>query len=419
MMQLLLALANIVMLYVLAYWNFKSVPSNLRRFYWPALLLKLLAGALLGVIYLYYYVGDTFEFHHDAQILTAVARRSIGEYMSALVSSSPINDSITPEPRTLFFVKVVSVFHLITCDNYWITGCWFSFFSFMAAWRLVVSISYFLPAVTTPAVISFLFFPSCVFWTSGIIKESLAGAGLFVLATTCIRLYFLQRPTVVQWLVTAVACFVSWTLKYYWVAVFLLFVVPVLLDRIVLQRRLEVSAMWNRMLIMGVTLTAVVLIITRLHPNFYLHRFLAVLVENYETYAAAGDRALNLHYPDLQPSWYSVVVHTPMALFNALFRPLVLEVNEWLPALAAVENFVLLLLFLTALPRLRSAVRGKHSMLVVGLLGYIILLAVFLALSTPNFGSLARYRVGFLPFFVMLLLCDNVLVAKLLRRFRF
>jgi len=43
-------------------------------------------------------------------------------------------------------------------------------------------------------------------------------------------------------------------------------------------------------------------------------------------------------------------------------------------------------------------------------------LAVFLALSTPNFGTLSRYRVGFIPFFVFLTACGNVLLERLQRR---
>jgi hypothetical protein len=35
---------------------------------------------------------------------------------------------------------------------------------------------------------------------------------------------------------------------------------------------------------------------------------------------------------------------------------------------------------------------------------------VFLALSTPNFGTLSRYRAGFLPFFVFVIAYRNPIV---------
>jgi hypothetical protein len=44
---------------------------------------------------------------------------------------------------------------------------------------------------------------------------------------------------------------------------------------------------------------------------------------------------------------------------------------------------------------------------------YSVLLCIFLALSTPNFGTLIRYRVGFLPFLLVLICRQSFLVRFL------
>jgi hypothetical protein len=43
---------------------------------------------------------------------------------------------------------------------------------------------------------------------------------------------------------------------------------------------------------------------------------------------------------------------------------------------------------------------------------YVVFLCVFLALSTPNFGTLSRYRIGFTPFLWLLLLGGSGILSR-------
>ncbi len=52
-----------------------------------------------------------------------------------------------------------------------------------------------------------------------------------------------------------------------------------------------------------------------------------------------------------------------------------------------------------------------NRLIVMAALVFICVLCIFLALSTPNLGTLSRYRVGFLPFFVLLTLADHPVKA--------
>ncbi len=44
---------------------------------------------------------------------------------------------------------------------------------------------------------------------------------------------------------------------------------------------------------------------------------------------------------------------------------------------------------------------------------YIILMASFLSFASPNWGSLTRYKVSFMPLFVLLLLSELPIILKL------
>jgi hypothetical protein len=51
-----------------------------------------------------------------------------------------------------------------------------------------------------------------------------------------------------------------------------------------------------------------------------------------------------------------------------------------------------------------KGMNARYVLLITAVVLYTILLAALLALSSPNFGALSRYKVAFVPFFVYLLL---------------
>lgn len=159
---------------------------------------------------------------------------------------------------------------------------------------------------------------------------------------------------------------------------------------------------------------APLLLISVLHPNFYPERFLTVVVDSYYEFQAISARGDAIHYNTMEPTLYGIVKNVPLAIFSGLYRPIFLEATTVLQLLSAIENFLLLVLTGAALFRIKKIAQGKHRLLVFSLLIYIVILCVFLALSTPNFGTLSRYRVGFLPFFVLILAIENPLVTRLI-----
>jgi hypothetical protein len=83
--------------------------------------------------------------------------------------------------------------------------------------------------------------------------------------------------------------------------------------------------------------------------------------------------------------------------------------------LASMEN---LIIFVLAVSYLASA-RKKSPPFVIPLFVFSVVLCVFLALSTPNFGTLSRYRVGFLPFMIFVFSFRNPLLNYLMNRLSF
>jgi hypothetical protein len=271
------------------------------------------------------------------------------------------------------------------------------------------------PTATYGPVIAFLFFPSVVFWTSGLMKESLAMGGLFLLSTFVLKRWLGERMSWWEWVLLPLSVWLVWELKYYYLAVFLPFAFAALMADGMGADRVKSRAGWS-LLIWAATLMFPVALVSASRPNFYPSRFLDVVVTNYEEYRALSDPENLIYYDGLQPTVKSMVQHAPWAFVSGLFRKLPWECHTLFQILSSLENVLLLVFTLAAVRNLPRIGNSPNRVLLWSALSYCTLMCIFLALSTPNFGTLSRYRVAFLPFYVLLISIENPLGAWIQRR---
>lgn len=408
--------ANVLVLFSIAFLIWKKETGNLRLYFWPALLFKMIAGILIGLLYTFYYGhGDTLDYFTQAKLLTTFAGEDFGAYLQFLISgdlpAAGFEALAGYPPRALFFSRWVSLPALVTGNNYWLTSCFFSMVSFLSSWYLVKQLVRMFPALQLHFTIAFQFFPSVVLWSSGVIKESLALAALFFTVTVFLKLWNRDRPALSHWVVLIPSIWVLWYLKYYFAAILL----PVLITELIMKRLIVSRYKLNTVAYGATWLVLFILpvaVISTLHPNLNLNRVLEVVVTNHDLFVAMSDPAEVIGYQALQPEWGSVLRNVPMALSAGLFRPFVWEVSNPLQLLAAIENLVVLLL---AVGLAGSLVRRRwdFSGLWFAAVFYSLMLCLLLALSTPNLGTLSRYKVGFLPFLLMVLSSPNIFIDKL------
>jgi len=418
-MKILFAILNLALLAFIIYRHWKFNQGNgIIKFYWPGLAVKALGGIALGLIYMYYYQipADTFLFFEDSKKLTGLARTDFLSYVRFLFLDDPSHplwtEIVFQQSRALFIVKITSLFGLVTLDNYWITSLYFSVLSFIGTWRLTASIAEYFPSAKTAAVVAFLFFPSVVFWSSGLIKESIAMAALFFLSAAVVRTWVEKELPLWEWLLVIFSAWIEWRLKYYYLAVFL----PVASAALITQR---LSHTWHlrrmaiKALLWCATFIFPLIIISSLRPNFYPARILAVIVSNNREFSAMSDAEDVIEYPSLEPTLSSVVANIPRAVVSGIFRPFPWEAHTLFQWVIALENLILLLLCITSVVNVTQLVKSRQRLLLCSILLYAGVLCVFLALSTPNFGTLSRYRISFLPFLLLLISIENPLVKKL------
>ena len=300
--------------------------------------------------------------------------------------------------------------------HYTFHAVYFSLFSFLAAWRLTKVIWQQLPQVGIPAVMAFLFFPSCVFWASGITKEALAMTGLYFVAALFLQIWWKQKISVINIVTAIFMIWVTWNLKYYYIGLLMpILVTTWVTQKIATMRRIE--SFFKETLVWFSVLIVTTLLASLAHPNFALDRIMGVLVTNNVLSLQVSNPDNVIHFYQLTDTWWSMALNAPWALISGLFRPFVWEADSLLKLIVAAENLILLALVAMSLRYWREIKNSPHRLLVLAVIVYTVVLCVFLSISTPNFGTLMRYRIGFLPFLMVLLVNQPWLVRTLAKLF--
>jgi hypothetical protein len=424
-MSALLTIVHILVISLVLFFFWKKQIGVVRKIFWPGAVLKLLSGVLVGVLYFYYYgVGDTLIYWRDGDTLARFAMDHPSEYLRFLWSDYENSFRVAQElnlqdSRAIFFVKFVSILSILTGSNYWVISIYFSTISFLGILYFLRTVERYLPEQIIPAAIAFLFFPSVVFWSSGLIKESVAFASLIFLTGLFLRAWFSNSVGVIESTIGVMAIWLLWRLKYYYGAVFFPVLVTCLAYKFMFYYVIKPRKFTAEILIWCLLLLVPSILITFTNYNFHVTRFLDVLVENNNAYRTLSSAEDLIHYNNLQPTTLSLLKNAPMALVSGLFRPFIFEATTTFQIFASIENFFLLVFTIGAVWRIRELYSSSQRMLVVASIVYVVFLCIFLALSSPNFGTLSRYRIGFLPFFVWLILTNNPLFAgcqQLLKR---
>lgn len=367
------------------------------------LVVKTIAGLAMGY---YYWVvlgsGDTLAYHQEAIMLTEWAYTAPGDYASHIImgGQTPFDSNFIGSPRAEWFARVVSLMYLSNANNYWLTSLYFSLFAWSGLWLLTVNLIRQIPSARNAILFSLMYFPSVAFWASGITKESLAVGLLgYVFAILLVRDWKKWLKAIVVLLLVTLL----WKIKYYYVGVL------VLSAGVAWTLFTTYFKGWVRWLLLLLILPSLLWGLSALQPNFEINYLPEVIYDNYSAYVNKSQPGKFIEFSTLCASWMCIILTFPYATLAGLFLPLPFEAWGKLSLLAGMENVLLLVLFLSSVISAwnnRKRVREQTGWYLAGWL-YCIILAGFLAMSAPNFGTLLRYKAGILPFFLLLITMNN------------
>lgn len=405
----MIALLLNLLLFGLLCWGFyrRWNASPITIFYWPGLLLKVIAGWGVVGLYRYYYgYGDLFTYHKKAATLANLFWRQSAEYFYELGQIGFLSGvgGYHGYDRVEFFIRMISPVYIVADGNLWIAAAWLSLFSFLGLFWLARRLSSYFIGSELAAAAAFLFLPSVLFWTGSITKEALMMPSIAILVAVVLpNMLGTGRSSLLQWLLALLAAWIVWRLKYYFALPLFTILIALLLARLAKK---QLATHLPMLLLAGTTLLLTGFLLSQLHPNLHPDRVLGVLTHNYWASVLETGWDKQLHFPNLKPTLWSLLFYSPKALAGGLLMPLPFVPPRFdvLQLLAGVENFFVLLLLIGSFYKLYRLPKTTIPLPALGLALYVCFLAVAMAIASPNFGTLLRYRTAYLPFAVFLLL---------------
>lgn len=372
----------------------------------------------MGLVYkFHYHGGDTWSFFESSKVLADWAFSDPVSYLNALAGGA-VPGWLMKEigygaaPRALLMVKILSVFNLFTGGSYWLNSVYLSLFSFCGLWTLVELIALNYPKSGKAALAAFIFLPSALFWGSGVSKETIFTGGFGFLAAWFWP-YFRDRSktSYIHWLAGILLMVLLFQLKYYYMAVF----IPVLLSTIICHQLVTGKQHWIMAHLSWVSIFAILLFAaTWLHPNLRLDYIAYLIKGNAQDLLARTSGDALIEFKDYPNPVIWMWINLPWAAITGLFRPNLGDWGSFYQNMAILENVCITLLVITAVPSIKGRHLRKPGWLPCAV--YVVILSVLLSLSTPNFGTLVRYKVSYLSVLVFLLLYQNKLWDRLVSK---
>jgi hypothetical protein len=408
---LITAILNILTLGVIVFaWYRTQTQAPLRRFFFISLVIKLSAGIAVGLVYQYYYKeGDVLYLFQQGKLLRQMLLDAPLDFWNFPHTGVRMQDYYFGEfkdlnSRVVFFSKIVALINLLTFNNFWLTSIWFSFISFAGFWYGANVLARLFPYTKISLFLSFFLLPSVVFWSSGLLKESIICGSVCIVVGSLLSILHLPHHSfkirILEWLFLFFFSWIIWKIKYYYTII----LTPICIAYFciyTLNKRYHLS-LFAQLSIFGSFFLFLALLGTFTNPNFHLDYFLIAIKDSYDTIVETTDADNLIYFIDFDGSIAALIKNIPFALFAGLFEPLLWEAEGNLPkVVTSMENlFLYSLLFFVRPPSWKI---GRHTILLFACILYIFLITIFLTFSTPSIGSLVRYKAGFLPFWAYLI----------------
>jgi len=407
------------------YYRKKYYPEThpYHRYFISGLTVKIAGALAIGLIYNYYYRGgDTFNFFYHSQLInstflpsphawfTLITHRVDG---SNLIASKALSDMYWYDDIPAYTTSCIGALIGMFCfTKYLVINVIVASLSFIGSWLLFVQFARQYPNLIKYVAIAVLFMPGPVIWGSGLFKDSFCIFSIGCLVY-CIYVLFEKREFKMSLvLLLSVSILLLILIKAY----ILIILLPLVFLKTLLVYRKQLSNYYGKRLPYYIVMTVItissVLIARRLS-----HRVSAEAVQStLETIKRQKDYLLEVSLlsdgsaydlGDFDPTFGSIMNKFWPAVNVTLFRPYVWESRSVMEFFNSFESLGMLLLAIYLLVS-RNIFKTIKNILtdpnLIMCLLFVLTFSFIVGVSTYNFGSLSRYRIPGIPFYMIFML---------------
>ena len=404
----------------------------LKRYFLPALWLKVFGAIALGFLYQFYYAGgDTFNYHtYGSRIIWEAFTQDVSQGIRLILNETTeknwdLNQYIYRilfyyDAKSFFIVRIAAIFDLLTFSTYSSTAIFFALFSFLGSWAFFLTFYREFPHLHKWLALAILFIPSVLFWGSGILKDTITLGALGLLTFSIHQIANKGNRSVGNILLLLISFYLIFSVKKYILMCFL----PAAFFWIYAGRLFNMGTFVFRILFLPFIIAAALVTgywgVAKLTESDQQYSLDAIAktarITAYDIrYYTGKDAGSGYSLGELDGSMGNMLQLAPAAVNVSLFRPYLWEVRNPLMLLSALESLTFLLVTIYLLLKYtRAFFKALTDSNILFCLVFSIVFAFGVGVSTYNFGTLARYKIPLLPYYALalVLLTDKLRNAE-------
>jgi hypothetical protein len=382
------------------------------------LIVRIIGAITLGLIYFFYYGGgDTTNYHQSATAYANLFFKDQGDFWIAWLGDVKGHyfafDESTGWPiysgrdsHAYFVVRLLIPIVSLGFHSYFASAILVAWITYGGMWKLYQTFLLEFPELKKEFAIACLYIPSCVFWGSGLMKDSftLSAVGWF---TYAFYHFFIKKQRKLSYAVyILIATFIILAIKPYIFFALLPGSILWLSNNMVKKINHGFVRIIATPVILSMGGIAGYLALDNMGDNLGQYKIDQVLDK-----AVVTQKDMKADYyggktydiGEFDASIGGIMSKAPIAIFSGIFRPAIWDVRNPVMFISSLENTYLLILTIFLLVRLKflgffSLIR-KNPMLLFCML-FSLFFAFSVGLTVANFGSLVRLRIPELPFYV-------------------
>lgn len=410
------------------------------QFYVWGFYAKFFGALFFALVYYYYYNGgDTLRYFESSMSMANLFYKDPGSYLKVLFSP-PTDEArsyfdfftgfpyqyIFEDTKTYFVVKLVSPLTIITGKSYLLTSVLIGYLTYGGLWKLYCLFYSYYPKISRQLAFSILFIPSCIFWGSGVLKDSFTLVGTCYFVYYCHEIFILKKYHLQPFIYLLIGSFLILGIKpYIFILLFPGCLFWIFYSRLERIRQSAYAFMILPLIIVGI--------------GGFSYFFFSSIGDSMDKFSV--DKALetaSVTQNDLKQEHYEgksfdignfdgtvggAIRFFPIATMAGMFKPFLWEADSPFMLLSALENSLLLFLFLRTF--LRNKPRDSfgaiyNEPILMFCFTFAILFAFMLGITTSNYGALMRFKIPMLPFiFSGLYIAQHYIEKKRIENLRF
>jgi hypothetical protein len=388
-----------------------------QKYFVKGLVFKICGGLIYALLVVFYWgFGDTSTYFKEVLFFRELlATNKISLYQIFTQDYSYFRDTyqiVGSINNSGFMVtKIALLISYLSFSRFLITTILFTVIAYSSLFTLFKTFVAFIPRYHFPIALTVLFFPSVSIYGSGILKDTVSFTALGFFFYAAYEMAVKKNLSVKYLIILFISGYFIAIVKSYILAAFLLpfmlfFIIKLIKGLKSTFAKLAVSfSMLMVIIILVISFSTQIEEAMGVGSTAQLQSQIMELQNEYSKMTENSDS--NFSLGTIEPTVAGLMKKLPAGFVATLYRPFIWEARSLFTLISSLESLFLLLFTLYVIVKVNPVkifyilISNSNVFLCIG---FSIIFASLVGLSTLNFGTLARYRIPVIPFYLMGLL---------------